>query len=215
MTGLVQRHGEEKGHVEQHGIDQLFHVQDELPASLAGVRVLLANPRGFCAGVDRAIEIVEISLERYGAPIYVRHEIVHNRHVVEELRAKGAVFIDDLADVPRGARLIYSAHGVSPAVGEGAVTAMFAGCAIGLIGSILGTVPMLLTRDRSMPSAMPAITGSMFVRLVSVVVLGFALALTGRFDVNALLLWLVIAHGGLLVADSSLTLKLLHLPENR
>ncbi len=80
------------------------------------MRILMASPRGFCAGVDRAIEIVEIALERFGKPIYVRHEIVHNRHVVEDLRAKGAIFIDDLADVPRGARLIYSAHGVSPAV---------------------------------------------------------------------------------------------------
>jgi 4-hydroxy-3-methylbut-2-enyl diphosphate reductase len=80
------------------------------------VQVLLANPRGFCAGVDRAIEIVEIALERFGAPIYVRHEIVHNRHVVEGLRAKGAVFVDDLADVPEGSLLIFSAHGVSPAV---------------------------------------------------------------------------------------------------
>jgi 4-hydroxy-3-methylbut-2-enyl diphosphate reductase len=80
------------------------------------MRVLMANPRGFCAGVDRAIEIVEIALERFGRPVYVRHEIVHNRHVVDDLRAKGAVFIDDLAEVPRGARLIYSAHGVSPAV---------------------------------------------------------------------------------------------------
>ena len=80
------------------------------------MRVLMANPRGFCAGVDRAIEIVEIALKRFGRPVYVRHEIVHNRHVVDDLRAKGAVFIDDLAEVPRGARLIYSAHGVSPAV---------------------------------------------------------------------------------------------------
>jgi 4-hydroxy-3-methylbut-2-enyl diphosphate reductase len=78
--------------------------------------VLLANPRGFCAGVDRAIEIVEIALERHGAPVYVRHEIVHNRHVVDELRAKGAVFVEDPADVPEGAVLIFSAHGVSPAV---------------------------------------------------------------------------------------------------
>jgi 4-hydroxy-3-methylbut-2-enyl diphosphate reductase len=78
--------------------------------------VLLANPRGFCAGVDRAIEIVEIALERFGAPVYVRHEIVHNRHVVDDLRAKGAVFIDDLADAPPGSHLVYSAHGVSPAV---------------------------------------------------------------------------------------------------
>ncbi len=80
------------------------------------MRILMANPRGFCAGVDRAIEIVESALERFGKPVYVRHEIVHNRHVVDNLRAKGAIFIDDLAEVPRGARLIYSAHGVSPAV---------------------------------------------------------------------------------------------------
>jgi 4-hydroxy-3-methylbut-2-enyl diphosphate reductase len=80
------------------------------------MRVLLANPRGFCAGVDRAIEIVELALERYGPPIYVRHEIVHNRHVVEGLRAKGAVFVDDPAEVPKGSLLIFSAHGVSPAV---------------------------------------------------------------------------------------------------
>ena len=76
----------------------------------------MASPRGFCAGVDRAIDIVEVALEQFGKPVYVRHEIVHNRHVVEDLRAKGAVFVDDLAKVPRGARLIYSAHGVSPAV---------------------------------------------------------------------------------------------------
>jgi 4-hydroxy-3-methylbut-2-enyl diphosphate reductase len=78
--------------------------------------VLLANPRGFCAGVDRAIDIVERALESFGAPIYVRHEIVHNRYVVENLRAKGAVFVDELADVPDGATLIFSAHGVSQAV---------------------------------------------------------------------------------------------------
>src|SRR5256885_10447510 len=75
-----------------------------------------AAPRGFCAGVDRAIDIVDMALEIYGAPIYVRHEIVHNRHVVEDLRRKGAVFTDDLADVPGGAVVIFSAHGVSPAV---------------------------------------------------------------------------------------------------
>ena len=78
--------------------------------------VLLANPRGFCAGVDRAIEIVELALERHGAPVFVRHEIVHNRHVVDELRGKGAVFVDDPSEVPIGAVLIFSAHGVSPAV---------------------------------------------------------------------------------------------------
>jgi 4-hydroxy-3-methylbut-2-enyl diphosphate reductase len=80
------------------------------------MEVVLANPRGFCAGVDRAIEIVELALARYGAPVYVRHEIVHNRHVVESLRAKGAVFIEDPADAPAGALLVFSAHGVSPAV---------------------------------------------------------------------------------------------------
>ncbi len=84
------------------------------------MEVLLANPRGFCAGVDRAIEIVELALERYGPPVYVRHEIVHNRHVVEDLRAKGAVFIEDPADAPEGALLVFSAHGVSPQVREAA-----------------------------------------------------------------------------------------------
>ena len=78
--------------------------------------VLLAEPRGFCAGVDRAIEIVERALAKFGRPIYVRHEIVHNTYVVNDLKAKGAVFIEDLADVPAGATLIFSAHGVSQAV---------------------------------------------------------------------------------------------------
>ena len=78
--------------------------------------VLLAEPRGFCAGVDRAIEIVERALKRFGAPIYVRHEIVHNTYVVNDLKAKGAIFIEDLAEVPPGATLVFSAHGVSQAV---------------------------------------------------------------------------------------------------
>ena len=78
--------------------------------------IMLANPRGFCAGVDRAISIVERAIERFGAPIYVRHEVVHNKFVGDNLREKGAVFIEDLADVPAGATLIYSAHGVSKAV---------------------------------------------------------------------------------------------------
>lgn len=81
-------------------------------------QVLLAEPRGFCAGVDRAIEIVERSLEVYGAPVYVRHEIVHNKFVVDDLRAKGAVFIEEVCDAPDGAVLIFSAHGVSKAVRE-------------------------------------------------------------------------------------------------
>ncbi len=78
--------------------------------------VLLAEPRGFCAGVDRAIEIVERALTKFGAPIYVRHEIVHNTYVVNDLKAKGAIFIEELADVPPGATLVFSAHGVSQAV---------------------------------------------------------------------------------------------------
>ncbi len=80
------------------------------------MQILLANPRGFCAGVDRAIEIVDRALEAFGAPIYVRHEVVHNRTVVEGLRDKGAIFIEDLADVPVGSNLIFSAHGVSKQV---------------------------------------------------------------------------------------------------
>jgi 4-hydroxy-3-methylbut-2-en-1-yl diphosphate reductase len=78
--------------------------------------ILLAEPRGFCAGVDRAIEIVERAIAKFGAPIYVRHEIVHNTYVVNELKAKGAIFIEDLADVPPGSTLVFSAHGVSKAV---------------------------------------------------------------------------------------------------
>jgi 4-hydroxy-3-methylbut-2-enyl diphosphate reductase len=80
------------------------------------MQILLANPRGFCAGVDRAIEIVERALESFGAPIYVRHEVVHNRFVVDGLRARGAVFVDELDEVPDGATVIFSAHGVSQAV---------------------------------------------------------------------------------------------------
>jgi len=82
------------------------------------VKIILANPRGFCAGVDRAIEIVERVLALYGAPIYVRHEVVHNRYVVEGLREKGAVFVEELDEVPDGATVIFSAHGVANAVRE-------------------------------------------------------------------------------------------------
>lgn len=83
---------------------------------LAGKKVILLRPRGFCAGVVRAIDVVKIALELYGAPIYVRKEIVHNRHVVDELRALGAIFVNELDEVPSGARTIFSAHGVSPQV---------------------------------------------------------------------------------------------------
>jgi len=78
--------------------------------------VILANPRGFCAGVDRAIAIVEQALARFGAPIYVRHEVVHNKFVVDDLKSKGAIFVDELADVPKGSTVVFSAHGVSRAV---------------------------------------------------------------------------------------------------
>jgi len=84
------------------------------------MRVVLAQPRGFCAGVERAIDIVERALEKYGPPIYVRHEIVHNRHVVERLRAKGAHFVDELDEIPPGSVTIFSAHGVSSAVEDAA-----------------------------------------------------------------------------------------------
>lgn len=80
------------------------------------MKIVLANPRGFCAGVDRAIEIVKRAIELFGAPIYVKHEVVHNKFVVDDLKSKGAIFIEDLADVPDGSTLIYSAHGVSKAV---------------------------------------------------------------------------------------------------
>jgi 4-hydroxy-3-methylbut-2-enyl diphosphate reductase len=85
------------------------------------MQVLLANPRGFCAGVDRAIDIVERALDQCGAPIYVRHEVVHNKFVVDDLRSKGAIFVEDLDEVPAGATVVFSAHGVSQAVrGEAA-----------------------------------------------------------------------------------------------
>jgi len=83
---------------------------------MTNMQILLANPRGFCAGVERAIAIVERALEKFGAPIYVRHEVVHNKFVCDDLRAKGAVFIEELAEVPSGSTVIFSAHGVSQAV---------------------------------------------------------------------------------------------------
>ena len=85
-----------------------------------GKRVLLAEPRGYCAGVDRAVETVERALEKHGAPVYVRHEIVHNRHVVDTLAAAGAVFVDETDEVPQGAIVVFSAHGVAPSVHESA-----------------------------------------------------------------------------------------------
>jgi len=81
-------------------------------------RVLLAKPRGYCAGVDRAVQAVETALERYGAPVYVRKQIVHNTHVVRELEERGAIFVEEADDVPEGAVVVFSAHGISPEVRE-------------------------------------------------------------------------------------------------
>src|SRR5580704_1337553 len=81
-------------------------------------RVLLAKPRGYCAGVDRAVQAVEMALERYGAPVYVRKQIVHNTHVVRELETRGAIFVDEAEGVPEGAVVVFSAHGISPEVRE-------------------------------------------------------------------------------------------------
>src|SRR5919204_2678618 len=89
---------------------------DPVPAFRAPARVLLAAPRGYCAGVDRAVDIVEVALRTYGAPVYVRKQIVHNKHVVHNLAARGAVFVEELDEVPAGAIVVFSAHGVSPAV---------------------------------------------------------------------------------------------------
>src|ERR687883_154037 len=85
-------------------------------------KLLLAAPRGYCAGVDRAVQTVERALELYGAPVYVRKEIVHNKHVVEQLRARGAVFVDELCEVPEGETVVFSAHGVAPSVHANART---------------------------------------------------------------------------------------------
>jgi 4-hydroxy-3-methylbut-2-enyl diphosphate reductase len=93
----------------------------QVDGSEGSLRVLLAGPRGFCAGVDRAIRIVEEALRRYGAPVYVRHEIVHNRYVVEQLERQGAIFVDELGEVPAGAHVVFSAHGVAKAVSADAV----------------------------------------------------------------------------------------------
>lgn len=88
----------------------------DIPVSLPPLRLLIAAPRGFCAGVDRAIRIVELAIQKYGAPVYVRHEIVHNRYVVDNLKALGAVFVEDLDEVPDGVPVVFSAHGVPKAV---------------------------------------------------------------------------------------------------
>src|SRR5258707_2652959 len=102
-------------------------------------KIYLLRPRGFCAGVVRAIDVVKIALDLYGPPVYVRKEIVHNKHVVEELRAAGAVFVEELDEVPEGARAIFSAHGVSPAVRQEAVGRR--------LGGVVGPRPLVTHRD--------------------------------------------------------------------
>ncbi|HPU16676.1 MAG TPA: 4-hydroxy-3-methylbut-2-enyl diphosphate reductase, partial [Polymorphobacter sp.] len=91
-------------------------MQNEPTKPLPPLKVLIAAPRGFCAGVDRAIHIVELAIQRFGAPVYVRHEIVHNAFVVDSLKAKGAVFVEELDEVPDGVPVVFSAHGVPKAV---------------------------------------------------------------------------------------------------
>src|SRR6267142_806660 len=114
------------------------------------MRVVLAQPRGFCAGVERAIEIVERALEKYGPPIYVRHEIVHNRHVVERLRAKGAQFVDEIDEVPPGSVTIFSAHGVASEIEQRAeergLPVIDATCALVSKGQIEGTMGRITGR---------------------------------------------------------------------
>ena len=105
------------------------------------MRVVLAQPRGFCAGVVRAIDIVERALEKYGAPVYVRHEIVHNKHVVDTLKAKGALFVEELAEIPDGAVTVFSAHGVPQAVVEEAAGARAAGARRDLPAGLQGAQP--------------------------------------------------------------------------
>ena|SRR5690242_10560209 len=98
------------------GLAEHVTATSSVPVSESTKKIILLKPRGFCAGVVRAIDVVKISLDIYGAPIYVRKEIVHNRHVVDELRSAGAIFVEELSEVPEGARVIFSAHGVSPAI---------------------------------------------------------------------------------------------------
>ena len=112
------------------------------PRALPPLTILLAAPRGFCAGVERAIQIVELALEKYGAPVYVRHEIVHNKYVVESLKNKGAIFVEDLSEVPPLAVTVFSAHGVARSVEEEAAS------------FVLGeAVKDLLVMESSMPAA--------------------------------------------------------------
>jgi 4-hydroxy-3-methylbut-2-enyl diphosphate reductase len=112
MNGTSCGHRHSKLYFHQYHLYGIFHSNATVSDA---VKVILANPRGFCAGVDRAIKVVEVALEQYGSPIYVRHEIVHNDHVLASLRARGAVFVEDIEDVPLGATVIFSAHGVAPA----------------------------------------------------------------------------------------------------
>src|SRR3954462_8481163 len=99
-------------------MENVYPIKQDMTSYQNGKTLLLLKPRGFCAGVVRAIDIVRIALETFGPPIYVPQEIVHNRYVVEELQAKGAIFVDEFCEFPEGERVIYSAHGVAPLVRE-------------------------------------------------------------------------------------------------
>ena len=125
-----------------------------LSATKPPLRVLIAAPRGFCAGVERAIEIVERAIDRYGAPVYVRHEIVHNRYVVDGLKAKGAVFVEDLDEVPDGAPVIFSAHGVPKSVPAAATARAFAATGWGGAPSTCARAPTA-RRTSGSPDARP------------------------------------------------------------
>jgi len=103
-------------------VEPIAAAAQPVPVTSKSLKVVLAQPRGFCAGVERAIEIVDRALEKFGPPIYVRHEIVHNRHVVEDLRSRGAVFVDEISEVPEGAITVFSAHGVAKKVQQDAQT---------------------------------------------------------------------------------------------
>ena len=116
MVGVARAHTSRRGPAPSYNLGVTATTDSAAPSRLGIERLLLAAPRGYCAGVDRAVQTVELALERHGAPVYVRKEIVHNKHVVEQLRARGAIFVEQETEVPEGAVTVFSAHGVAPSV---------------------------------------------------------------------------------------------------